>query len=569
MLLLVVACKTKKETSKSVSLSKYKEWTDYDRKTFDFAFFNGQIEKQKGNVEKAIGYFSQCLTIDTKNAPVMFELAQLYANSNQLSQALFYAQTAVELNEDNIWYKYLLANVYKSNGEYSKEIEVLKDIIDEKPKAIELKLSLAESYLKNKNYQGALSQLDLVEKAVGLSPELSVQKQKVHIQKGDLEGAISEVNRLITEFPENKENYYMLGNLLAVNSELERAEKVYVNLLKIDPTDGKAHFSLFEIYKKQGEEQKSKTHLEEAFSGKFLSVEEKMKIVFGYYQLINIDSSVIALTDELVRKSLVQHPEEKGFHAIAGDLRLKEGDSLAAIDHYEKANQYGLDDFNVLIQLMNLNFELGNYEDVDKYAKQGVEKYPFQAVSYLYGGTVMNILEDFQAAIQYLEKGSSYVFNNSELQAQFYSSLGDAYHRLENHSKSDEYYDMALVQKPKNALVLNNYAYYLSLRNVQLDKAVGMILKALELEPESSSYMDTYGWILFKQGEYSEAVIWIKKSIEMDASPSAEVYEHCGDALYKDGKIKEALSFWIKAKEAPGDGSEFLNKKISSKRYYE
>ncbi len=569
MLLLLAACKTKKETQKAVTLSKYKEWTDYERKSFDFAFFSAQTEKQKGNIEKAIDLFSQCLTIDTKNAPVMFELAQLYVNNNQISQALFYAKSAVEIDQENIWYKYLLANIFKVNGEFEKEIEVLKEILANKPSAIELNLSLSEAYLQNKNYQDALDQLGLIEKAIGLSPELSVQRQKIHIQKGDLEGAVAEVERLIKKFPEDKENYFMLGNLLAVNNKLEKAIQVYKDLLDKDGTDGKAHFSLFEIYKKQGKDQKSRVHLEEAFSGNFLSVEDKMKIVFGYYQLIEIDSSAFNLTNELVKKSLIQHPEEKGFHAIAGDMRLKEGDSLLAIDHYEKAYAYGLDDFNVLIQLMNLNFELKKYESVKKYAAEGVEKYPFQAVSYLYGGTVLSILEDYQGAIDYFEKGASYVFNNPDLQAQFYSSLGDAYHSLEKHQKSDEYYDMALEQKPNNALVLNNYAYYLSVRNVHLDKAKEMIIKALELEPESSSYRDTYGWILFKQGKYLEAIEWIKKSIEVDAQPSAEVYEHCGDALYKAGQVEEALKYWKLAKDAPGDISEFLNKKISTRQYYE
>jgi len=567
--MILISCKTKDQVSNPISLSKYKEWTDYERKSFDTAFFNAQKEKQNGNVKEAIDLFSQCLTIDSKNAPVMFELAQLYVNTNQLSQAQFYSTNAVELDESNIWYKYLLANIYKINGDFKKEIEVLKLILEIKPEAIELNYSLSEAYLKNKNYQNALSQLDIVEKVIGLNSDLSVQRQKIHIQKGDLDGAVNEVERLIVQYPDDKNSYYMLGNLLAVNSKLEKAAGVYEDLLDRDPSDGKAHFSLFEIYKKLGKNKESREHLEAAFSGDFLSLEEKMKIVFGYYQLIEIDSTALPLTDDLVSKSLIQHPNEKGLHALAGDMRLHEGDSSAAISHYEKAYENGLDDFNVLIQLMNLHFESGNYESVKKYAEEGVEKYPFQAISYLYGGTVLNILEDYQGAIKYLEKGVGYVFNNSELQAQFYSSLGDVFHKLEQHKESDGYYDKALIQKPENALVLNNYAYYLSLRNIDLNKAESMILKALELEPESSSYRDTYGWILFKLGRYEEAANWIKSSIEVDSEPSAEVYEHYGDALFHLGRIEEAVENWELAKKAPGKASEFLDKKITTKQYYE
>ncbi|WP_431199734.1 tetratricopeptide repeat protein [Mucilaginibacter sp. P19] len=77
--------------------------------------------------------------------------------------------------------------------------------------------------------------------------------------------------------------------------------------------------------------------------------------------------------------------------------------------------------------------------------------------------------------------------------------MGDCYHELKNIKSSDESYEKALTYNPDNAFTLNNYAYYLSLRNEQLEKAAAMSAHSNELQPNTASFEDTYAWILFKQ----------------------------------------------------------------------
>ncbi len=78
---------------------------------------------------------------------------------------------------------------------------------------------------------------------------------------------------------------------------------------------------------------------------------------------------------------------------------------------------------------------------------------------------------------------------------------------------SDKAYDKALAMEPDNAGTLNNYAYYLSVRNEQLEKAERMSKRSLELAPGAATYMDTYAWILFREEKYAEARIWIEKAL--------------------------------------------------------
>ena len=122
---------------------------------------------------------------------------------------------------------------------------------------------------------------------------------------------------------------------------------------------------------------------------------------------------------------------------------------------------------------------------------------------------------------------------------------------------------------PQNLGVLNNYSYYLSNENKDLDKAERMSGITVKAEPTNATFLDTYGWVLFKQGAYTMAKIYIENAVKYSESePSAEVLEHYGDILFKTDETEKALEQWKKAKEL-GSESKTLDKKIKTKKYVE
>ena len=115
---------------------------------------------------------------------------------------------------------------------------------------------------------------------------------------------------------------------------------------------------------------------------------------------------------------------------------------------------------------------------------------------------------------------------------------------------------------------MNNYRYYLSLRADSLDKAERMSLLSNTLQPNTSSFQDTYAWILYKNAKYADAKIWLEKALENGAKNNGTILEHYGDVLYKLGDTEKAFEYWQKAKQT-GESSEFLDKKIADKQLYE
>lgn len=170
--------------------------------------------------------------------------------------------------------------------------------------------------------------------------------------------------------------------------------------------------------------------------------------------------------------------------------------------------------------------------------------------------------ENYDKAIEMLEEGNDLVvLSDKKLKAQFLSSLGDAYHAIKKHDKSDEYFELSLEIEPDNFYVLNNYAYYLSERNTQLEKAKVMSEKSNRLHPNEASFQDTFGWILYQLGDYKNALNWLKKAEGNGGMESEVINEHIGDVYQKTGNIDLAKEYWKRAYEIGGASKE-LSKKL-------
>ena len=129
-------------------------------------------------------------------------------------------------------------------------------------------------------------------------------------------------------------------------------------------------------------------------------------------------------------------------------------------------------------------------------------------------------------------------------------------------------YDEALKYNEQNIAVLNNYSYFLSLEKKDLKKAERMSAQCIRLEPDNATYLDTYAWIFFVQGNYTLAKIYIESALSKDTTNSSELVDHYGDILFQNGEVEKAVEQWKKAKEM-GKESKVLDRKIAQRKYIE
>ena len=200
------------------------------------------------------------------------------------------------------------------------------------------------------------------------------------------------------------------------------------------------------------------------------------------------------------------------------------------------------------------------------HSEKALELFPNQAMLWFYNGTGHLMQKNAAKAVKSLEYGKKLAADNAELQTQFNMQLGDGYQHLKDYPKSEEAYESVLVADPDNTHVLNNYSYYLSLRNQSLNKAKSMSEKLVRQYPKDATYLDTYAWVLYKLKDYNNSRKYLEEAIAI--KKDADVLEHYGDVLYQLDEKDKAVEQWIKAKSL-GKGSEFIDKKIKDKKLYE
>jgi tetratricopeptide (TPR) repeat protein len=265
---------------------------------------------------------------------------------------------------------------------------------------------------------------------------------------------------------------------------------------------------------------------------------------------------------ELCRELVQVHPDDARAHSIYGDFLFREEQYHEALEQYESAVAKDKSRFTVWNQLLLTLNELDDAAMLNAKSTEAAEIFPQQPVLYLYKGLSFMQLKKYDDAVDALKAGLMITVENEALTVQFLASLGDSYHRLGRYDESDEAYESALKSDPDNAYVLNNYAYYLSIRKVKLTRAEEMARRCNDMNPGKPSYLDTYAWVLFQSGKTDEALLLIEKAIASGGDTNSTIVEHLGDIQWTLNKKDAAIESWKKAKSLGGEVVK-LDKKIS------
>lgn len=573
LLVFASACKTKKAVisadTKQPAVSKSepakKGLEGKQRVDFERMFFEANKDKILGNYDLAETHFSQALQIDPNSSVTMYELANIYAFQNNKNQALFYSKKAAAADPKNIWYQLLYADCLKDSKQPAEVVNVFEKLVKENPDRIDFYYELANSYLNINKLNEAIKVYNRIEEQVGVTEDASMQKLKIYKTLNNFDKSVEEAQKLIKAFPKESKYYGMLGEIYQDKGMSDKALEAYQELLKIDPSNAYVHLSLADYYRALKQNDKAFEEIKIAFKSKELDIDTKVKILLSYYSITETYTELKPDADELCKLIVEVHPTDAKAYSIYGDFLYRDKKLEEARAQYRKAIAIDKEKYALWNQLLIIDSELNDLISLEKESKETMELFPNQPLPYFFNGASNLQLKNYKDAISALNEGKEFVYDNPPLLAQFYANLGDAHNQLKHYDESDGAYDKALQIDPNNVYVLNNYAYYLSLRNSNLEKAETMSKKSNDLQPNNPSYQDTYGWILYQMKKYEDAKLWIGKALDSSGRSNGTLLEHYGDVLYKLGEKEEALKYWMDAKKA-GGASELIDKKIADKK---
>jgi len=248
--------------------------------------------------------------------------------------------------------------------------------------------------------------------------------------------------------------------------------------------------------------------------------------------------------DLLIEQLYEKYPDNFRVRLVNTDRNLREQNfeeaknDMLFLTSRVQTNYFLWEQLFYLLNLLQDNETL--YETTEKALTTFNDRYLF----HFFHGLSASLLKKYDKAIPAYYRTIELLRRerepDREVELQSYVFLAEACNAQKRYRESDEAFEKALAIAPNNPVILNNYSYYLSLREEKLELAERFIRRSVALEPNNSSFLDTYGWVLYKLGRIDEAIAMIERAIENGGGDNPEIIEHLCELLTVAGRTDEA-----------------------------
>lgn len=550
-------------------------------------FVNGSIAESKGDYSGAIREFNQALSYDT-SAGICFALAKNYFAINKLGNALKYSKLSVKLDSIKTEYQLLLADIFIQARENDSAAVVLEKILAADSTDINTYYKLARIYEITRPLE-AIKIYDRLNDIIGLDWNVLLRVAELYEKLGYKEKAAESVEGLLEIDPSNVALQKLAIDFYSRNGYYDKALEMLDEMIETMPDDLEAREKRAQIFISQNDWERASKEFKYIIEKPDVPLEAKVGIGATYFAKSFSDSTALPIAKEFF-EAIDKDTTHWQVKLYLGAIALNEGNDSLAIENFKYVTENASWHVESWIRLGGLYFDNRRYEDAETIMREAIDLFPNDfAVNLILGlslaqqnkaleskdylkkavelnpsdvnslsayGFALSQLKENEEAVEYLKRALRMDPNNVNILGQ----LGLIYNNLEMMAESDSLYELALQIDPQNALINNNYAYSLSERDLELDRALEMIEIAMAADSSNSSYLDTYGWIFFKLGNYDKAYFYIKKAIDMGGDENAILLEHLGDVLFMQGKKEEALDLWKRALELDSSNETLINK---------
>jgi tetratricopeptide (TPR) repeat protein len=535
---------------------------------FEYLFIEGLKQKMLGNNDAAVQYFNGCIDINPNSAASLHELAKIYISKGEIVSAKLLLEKAIQFEPGNKWYKLLLARIYQNNNEYTKASQIYTELLENAPGNVDYLYRKAVLMASSDKPTEAIEAYNDLERVMGYSEQIALARQNLYLQMGQEKKAFAEVQTLIDTYPDVPEYYGVMADMYKETGKMEKALEYYNKVLEMDPSNGFVHFSLASFYLQNTNIEEGYKHARKGFSNSEVEIETKIQL---YLMLVNAPED-IRIEDEkletLINLIVETHPADARSYSIYADYLMQNDRKPEARDYMLKALKVNPDNYPVWEQLVMLDSEMQDFDEMAEHSKEAMKLFPSQPLIYVLNAVANIQLENYEEALSTLENGQLYVADNKRMEAQFELYRAEAYYNLDNKEKAFSSFEKVIDIDPENFMAMNNYAYYLSVLGVELEKAEKLSSMVIQVNPKNATYLDTHAWVLFQKGEYRLAKFYMDTAMENGGDESVEVVEHYGDIYYKLNEVENALKYWKQSLEM-GNESPVLKRKIEEKKYIE
>ncbi|MGD9488340.1 MAG: tetratricopeptide repeat protein [Calditrichaceae bacterium] len=518
-------------------------------------YLQGLFLQMEERFDEAFVQFDQALLYDSTSATIHNSLAYTRMKLGNYDTALYYLEKAARLDSLNEETLQLKAECYFRLKQDDQAVTTYKKLLKLDPYNEDARNFLLFLYEKN---QDEIAKAELYEQLIdlyGSDRKILEQIANIYLRNMQHDKAIYYYNEILKSDSTDAGIWYMLGRIEENRQDFDKARNYYSKAVtyKSDFIDAIEHLAM--LYRREQEWQKVIDLYQPLFKRDSTDLSSRIMIAESKFYLEDLDEAKKLLLPVINSPGIPW-----GAYDIIGRIELNEKNYPAAIGYFSKIikgdrkNRFGW---------LYLGFTYSDMDSLNKAAQiysDAIKELPEDASLWTFYGITLQELKKYREAIPPLRKA----LELEPMNFNALSTLPVVYESLKMYAQSDSVYEDGLKRFPDNHLLLNNYGYSLSERNIRMDEALAMAKKAIEAQPDNPAYLDTVGWIYFKLGNLEEAARNIERSVQIRETSSI-VLDHLGDIYYEMGKLIDANILWEKALEIEPDNENVKSKMDKNK----
>ena len=532
-------------------------------------FVRGLTQAYLDNHEEALAIFKEALKLVPQEAAILAAASASSEALDDATTALFYAEAARAAEPDHLYYTHQLAQLQLRSGSLSNAVATYEALLQRFPNNVEAMEELAQLLSMMGRTRDALATYERLINTAGDHPQVRRQMLQLYFRLGDEAGTRESLQALIALEPNEPAPWRLLGQLHLQQNEPEEALEAFESAYEVDASDFETVLALADLYRQLDRHAEADSLLDQSMMTQGASIDQLIARAQPLYNRAASDAEAAQAATRLLERAADINPSHPDVLLMLGDLRFQQGAFAESATLLQQALDQNPRDPDLWFRAASAYLEAGNPEEAARIADEGLLLFPGQLpLLRVAGYSLMQTFENdaaiarFEEMLEILKEDEA---NQQAEQSEALAALGLLYARKEQQDRADDSYQQALALNPDNTLALNNYAYSLAARDLRLEDALAMAKRAVEIDRENASYLDTLGWIHFKMEHFNEARDLIGQALALD-DPTVTLYDHYGDVHARLGEWETARSYWRKALDLAPDNAA-IQAKLERQQY--
>ena len=501
--------------------------------------------KIEGDTAAAYDIWQSIIAEDSTYAPALYYLHVL---EDDLIESLDYSRRAYAADTTNKWYAKGYATSLISARKYSQAIPAYRRLMRLAPNDIDAYHALAILYSYNQMPYSAISVLDSAELRIGYHPYLGEMKLHLLIDTRQYDKAIEVGIKGVEEQPYDAYARINLAEAYEVAGRDSLARATLDAAFLIDSTSIDILAASSAYYERRGDTRSMLDYEERILDDERVPIEDKLRRIEVFTSNRNFYSQNYIRIGGIIQRLAIAYPNNREVVDCYAEHMIALGNIEQAAEYLRRHLDNEATTADHYVGLMQIYLHINHIEELLEVLEEAALRYPTDISIISFAGFLSMEYSSHEKAIEWFKTGLKVCTNDQE-RSQLWGYIGDVYHDMGNDKRAFKAYRKALVYNPENVLVLNNYAYFLSLLERNLEHALIMSKKAVKLESNNASYVDTYAWILHRLGRNDEAKKMMMTALSLSAQREPSLLIHYGDILWALGEKFMADTYWKKAVE--------------------